>query len=599
MKLSKGIFQSPGVLFIFYMAVSCIGIMGFRQIFPGDPPPLSLYARPWGLSQGVLTFISLFPALTMAGLVIPFGFHAGQKEKFGSFSAEFLDQVKGSIIIAISAITIYGILFFLVFPLVQDYETHLRSEGYLFKSSKEKAQAAAEKGNWPEVSQFIAICEHIWPESPETEFLRREAILGMEAWRIAQASAQMRAWVNEDPYEHIMFTYSEIAGQQNPVNATEALALADKAMQAERYFDAHWLANLGVRLAKQGSLERVRGTTLASRAWNEVGNLEPTAREARHHSLYRQKRTGYEALVSEDWVRAYYIFKELSVQTPGDPDVQRFLGFSEKGASEVAFFIDEMELTLGEILPEAIFSFPLKESVGRKDGRIVLRVASLSILGDFSYGMGIDLMSFDGNGNLLYRVEAPYAKIVPITLDSGSHVVLMMRALDRADKEKRHEPVWSGPDKTFVKEGQLILDLTYEDFLLLSRLRRGLGPLMLGDLLAMAQRIGSYGYIPQLFQAEILYRLSEVAIFLPLTILVIIVGWRFRTQKRNLYLGIPMLVVLPLVFNGIVFLCRSMLNTLSIWSVISFNFSVAIVFFIIGTLALFVFTLILLVAQHG
>lgn len=207
-------------------------------------------------------------------------------------------------------------------------------------------------------------------------------------------------------------------------------------------------------------------------------------------------------------------------------------------------------------------------------------------------------MSFDGEGNLLYRVEAPYAKIIPITLESGPHVVLMMRALDRVDRQRAFEPLWSGPDQSAAEDGRLMLNITYEDFLLLSRLRQGLNPLLMGELLSITKRIGSYGYIPQLFQAEILRRLAEVALFLPLGFLIIVVGWRFRAVKRS-SVWIPMLVVLPLVFGGVSFLCRIMVGTLSLWSVITFGFSVAIILFSVGMMVLMVFSLIVLVAQHG
>jgi hypothetical protein len=599
MKITKNIFLSSKGLFIIYMVLSGAAIMGFRFLLPAEPPPLAVYSKTWRLIQGGLTYIGFFPALLMSALVIPFGFWRDSQKEFGSFSPEFLDQVKTPIILAIIGVGLYGILFFLAFPLAQDYETYLRSQGHLFKASKEKAQISAERGNWPDAAQFLAVCEQIWHDSPETANLLSDTIMGMEEWRIAQANAQLEAWVEDDPYQDVVSVYSEVSGQQNPVNATEALLLADMALQSERYFDAHWLANLGVRLAKQGSLERIQGTRLASLAWNRVGSLEPTARETAIYSLYRKKRDGYEALSSEDWMRAYYIFKELSIDAPGDPDVARFLAISEQGINSIAFFTDEMEAMLGEIHAEALFSFPLRASAGKKTGRTVLRIGSLFASGDYSYGVAIDLMSFDGEGRLLYRVEAPYAKILPITLDTGSHVVLMMRALDRVDRQKAFEPIWSGPNQAGAEDARLMLDITYEDFLLLARLRQGLNPLLIGDLLTIAKRIGAYGYIPQIFQAEILSRFSEVTIFLPLTILIIVVGWRFRATKRAPYVLVPMLVVLPLVFNGVVFFCRSMLNTFSIWTVIVCGFSLAIVFFSVGMIVLFLFSLIVLVAQHG
>ncbi|MDR2495427.1 MAG: hypothetical protein LBD24_09430 [Spirochaetaceae bacterium] len=599
MKISKDAFLSPAGLFGIYIALSCLAIMGFRAVFPGEPPPLSFHKNAWRLTQGIITFITLFPALTMAGLVLPFGLTARRDAEFDRFSEVFLDKVKPSVFIAISAIACYGLLFFLAYPLAQNRQTALRSEGYLFTASKEKAASSAERGAWPEAAQFIAVCDRIWPNSPELDALRNDTLMGIEAWRISQADFQLDAWVKGDLYRDMMAVYSKLEETPQPVNAAQALALADKAMQAERYFDAHWLARLGERLARRGSLERNEGDRLANQAWSAVTGLAPNTREQHIHDLYRKKRAGYEAMVGEDWVRAYYIFKELSVETPGDPDVDRFLAISERGAKADAFFTDEIELTVGEILSSALFSFPLRLLEEKKNGRMVLRFASLSTAPDFSYGIDVELMAFDASGALLYQMRTSYMKILPLALESGPRLMFMFKSLDRIDKTKQHDPLWQGSPPQEARDGMCVINLSYDDFLVLARLGRGLEPILIGDLMVMAKRIGVYGYIPELFQAEILYRFSEVAFFLPMTILVIVIGWRYRTKKTSLSVGIPMLVVLPLVFNGVVFLCRSMLHSLSSWSVIFWDFSTAIAVFTVGTVVFLILTLILLAAQKN
>ncbi|MDR2518737.1 MAG: hypothetical protein LBD13_04910 [Spirochaetaceae bacterium] len=600
MKISKKMFLSPAGLFVIYMVLSFLAVMGFRMLFPGEPAPLASHGKSWRLIQGVIAFITLFPALTMAGLVLPFGLKTQKCGEFDRFSEAFLDQVKPSVFAAIGAAACYGLLFFLVFPLVQSQETTLRSEGRLFTASKAKALASAEKGAWLEAAQFIAVCDQIWPDSPEIESLRADALMGIEAWRISQANAQMEAWVKGDMYQDMMAAYSRLEGKEQPVNAAAALALADKAMQAERYFDAHWLANLGEQLAGRGSQERRAGKELANHAWDAVTSLKPNTREQRAYDLYRKKREGYEAMMGENWIKAYYIFKELAVETPGDPDADRFLAISERGAKTKAFFIDEIELTLGEILSSALFSFPLELAEGNKKGRMVLRFGSLSTAPNFSYGIDLELMAFDASGTLLYQMQAPYVKIIPLEREGeGPRLICMFKALDRLDETKHHEPLWQGPAPPAVRNDMFAINLAYDDFLVLARLGWGLEPILIGDLMGMAKRIGAYGYIPELFQAEILNRFSEAAFFLPMSILIIVIGWRYRSKKISLQVGIPMLVVLPLIFNSVVFLCRSMLHSLSVWSVIFLKFSTAIAVFTIGTVVFLILTLILLAAQKA
>ena len=56
---------------------------------------------------------------------------------------------------------------------------------------------------------------------------------------------------------------------------------------------------------------------------------------------------------------------------------------------------------------------------------------------------------------------------------------------------------------------------------------------------------------------------------------------------------------MPVVFNGIAYLYRSVLNTLGIWLILTLGFSMALMVFIVVLSASFVISLIALAAQHG
>jgi lipopolysaccharide export LptBFGC system permease protein LptF len=148
-------------------------------------------------------------------------------------------------------------------------------------------------------------------------------------------------------------------------------------------------------------------------------------------------------------------------------------------------------------------------------------------------------------------------------------------------------------------EAQIALDTTYEHFLRLSKARRQVDSLFFADLLAMSKDFGNYGYIPQVFQAEIIRRIAEPVILLPLTILAIIIGWRFRAKTAPRYLGFPMLIIIPLVFNGVVHLIRSLTGVLGLALLLSLGFSPAITIFIAGSLLFFILSLIILASQKG
>jgi len=129
--------------------------------------------------------------------------------------------------------------------------------------------------------------------------------------------------------------------------------------------------------------------------------------------------------------------------------------------------------------------------------------------------------------------------------------------------------------------------------------RRGLPNLQIDELLTASQKLGSTGYISQIFEAEIFNRLGSVLFFLPMATLVIILGWRYRTKTNPRYLFPLLLIILPVVFHGMVFIYRAFLNNLGILLIISFGFTTAMIIFIV-TITLFLFvSLIALAAQHG
>jgi hypothetical protein len=375
--------------------------------------------------------------------------------------------------------------------------------------------------------------------------------------------------------------------------------MAKTALSAERYYDAHWLATLASRLARSGSMEAQEAARIASLAWNAVSSLEPNARANQNFDLYHLKRQGYEAMVSDDWIRAYYIFRELKAQTPEDPDVIKFFDESEQGIAGLAFFRDELNANLGETLTGAVFSIPLVPTGSNLGGRVVMRAGSLNTYPDYSYAIDLELTAFDGNNRPLYEMTTRYAKLVPMTVQEKPRLVILLRALDRNDETTRWEPVWDGPGRSDLGESQIALDTTYEHFLRLSKARRQVGSLFFADLLAMSRDFGNYGYIPQVFQAEIIRRIAEPVILLPLTIMAIVIGWRFRAKKAPRYMGFPMLLIIPMVFNGVVQLIRGLTGVLGLWLLLSLGFSLAITIFVAGSVLFFILSLIILASQQG
>jgi hypothetical protein len=589
-------------MFVAYLAVSFVVVLVFRFVFPGENAPLENFFLPWRLARGMADFIDLFPALVMSALVIPFGFAKDDDADFTRFSLRFILKIQGPILAAIIASACYGLLFFAALPVAQEAQSTLRHKGELFRIARQRAELHARQKEWQEAERFLNICENIWILSPSMERLRREIAIGVESIpRSGQLGGgrESAAWAND------ALTAQRRALQDAP----ETLNLARVAFAEERYYDAHWLATLASRLAPEGSMEAQEAARAASLAWNAVSSLEPGIRETQSYDVYHRKRQGYEAMLANEWIRAYYIFMELSEQTPDDPDLAKFLDMSRQGASSVAFFVDEVGADIGQNLTNAVFSIPLTPSARTLGsalsggtsfgGRAVLRTESLLIHPDYSYAINLELLAFDGNNVPLYEVQARYAKFVPMTIQGKDRLVILLRTLDRYDETLRWEPVWEGPGRPNLGDAQIALDVAYEQFLLLARIRHREDSLSWGELLSLAEDSGNYGYIPQLFQGEILRRISKPMILLPLAIFAIIIGWRFRAVTKPKFLGIPMLGIIPLVFSGAAQLVQELIGALELALLLFLGYAPTIGVLIGGSLILFILSLILLAAQHG
>jgi hypothetical protein len=592
--INTGLLRSSWVIFIIYVIVGSLLILVFRLIFPGEVPPLPVFSRDWGLIRGLLEILALFPALAFSGLVVPFGI-VSNEDYYTRFSPRLFQRLMPPLFTAFAASALYALLFFLVLPIAQGYEENLYFKGETYRLAKERAQAHAAAGEWLEASQLVGICDIVWANSPELASLRDEIEVQLAEIRYLENRQLINTISGTRPNSAAV---SAMPGQREPLNATEAIAMSETALNEGRLFDAHWLAIVGGRLAKIGSLEKIEADRLAARAWNRIESLQPTSDERRATSLYQIKMSGYEAMVSGDWIRAFYIFQELVRQSPFDPDAENFLAASEKGTREVAFFIDEMELSPGESLINVLFSLPTAQGEQR---RSVMRVASLSTRPDYAYGLGIEYMVFDSNAHLLLSLSVPYAKFLPITFDGQQRVLVLMRALSSHDSTLRWEPEWKSQDETLYHPGsaQITLDISYETFLELSEMRQRLPSMQINELFAVSKMAGEMGYIPQVYEAEILNRLGACLFFLPMAVITIIIGWCFRARQRPRYLFVLLLPVLPVIFNGMAYLYRTVLNTVGISLIFSLGFSAALPIFIAILVVVFVLSLVALAAQHG
>jgi hypothetical protein len=582
--------SSPVFIAVLYSLSALVLIILFRLIhsdIPNEKELLKIFLYKAKLSKGIINFIDLFPAIFMSALVLPFAIKPAGESTAARFSKAFLNSMGSRISACIGASIIFGILSLCARPLLNNYQTRVQAESKLYNASKIKAAEYAEKNEWITAGHFIVVCDRIWKDNPAAMELHFSIDNGIENYRYSRETRE----------EEKKALVSAVAGQRQPVNAEGALVLSEQALSEERYYDANWFANLASRLSRNGSVEQSRATRLQAVSWNAITSQAPSLQEENKYSLYRRKRDGYEALTNNDWIRSYYIFKDLLTELPLDPDVNNYFTISENGLKSIAFFFDEMDLAIGNVQNDAVFSLPYSGTGG--GGRLVMRIGALTSFEDCAFGRDLEIIAFNLEKKPMFEISVALIKIMPVEIAGIWRIMILMRAVDRDNSGIVQEPQWRILQGGGSAGTQLFLDLSYDDFLIAAAAANSTKGFFLNDLWTGAAVLGSMGYIPQIFWTEIVRAIYTALLFLPLSIFALIIGWKYRSKRKAPYAMPPMLFVLPIVFHTIVLLIDRVFNLVATWTVLSFGFSQAAVICLSISAALFILMLFLLASQRG
>ncbi|MDR0550698.1 MAG: hypothetical protein LBG72_01630 [Spirochaetaceae bacterium] len=563
---------------------------------------LPIFKMKTAFSSALLMWIDFFPALIFSALVMPFGLKPDFETPEKRFSPAFFNRLKPYIFSALASAAIFAVLILMVRPSLYNYRQQARVKSMIYKNAIEKAADYAKRDDWAMAVGFFAVGKKIWAQDPSTAELEQNILTGREMLVLKKPEREGISGIAQPPDTKIE---GKSKNERKPVNAATALDLAVKALEEKRYNDANYLAELASNLAKPGSAIKSSAERVSQTAWRSISRMEMTADEERLNLMYHQKQTGYDALVAEDYLRSYYIFHELLFQIPDDPDVVKYHDVSRDGVLSIAFFIDEMEKSAGGEIEGAIFSLPRNTG-----GRMVVKADYLTTMENESYASRLEIAAFDGNNKPAFRVETPFAKIKPVNINGEERSLVLLRAVDRNSERVRWDPLWIEAENAGANTGgesgvpggfQLILDINYGDFLLTAMPAgsESLRSYYIGDFWNAAEALEAYGYAPEVFYAEILNLLGDALNFLPLAIFTILIGWRFRSRHRPPFAGLPMAVILPLVFNGLWSLASSNLKNIYIMLILCAGFTAALALSIAFAALLFLISMIILAFQHG
>ena len=534
------------ILIHFAIGLGCclIYVFCFKKI---DVLPQFLLSRK--LAETGILFIRIMPSLLVSAILIGYAVIFGTcgQNTVPRFSNILLRYLKQAFIIILFSITIYIILIEMVSPLLFSVRrsSEIKTDDY-YDYMKE-VDTALNTGDAAKAYEKAKAALGIWNNNPDALQLLDKAKVLYETQTLDRHNDM-----------HTTETVYDTAEPEN-LTAERALFISKRFMNKYDFYTAHYYAMQAYQLSTENAPYREEALRLAAQAWNQIekGIADLTAEfDIR---LYQAKKAGYEMIQQGDYVKAYYQFlnaeRMLEQNDPlkRDPDIERFIEITRQKLLEEVFFIDETAaLPLFETVRNIHFTVPASPLGTRAAEQITIESLSYITNNNIKeiYGRNCELTQYTADGKILYRLRIPFIKLIPIVSHDG---IPMLRMLFRAVDKQRNKIVL----KPVVLEGTIPLDqqasrvlpFSYSDFELIIAANEGEKSMTIPQLYAFRQRGAQYGFPAQIYQRELLARMSDVFLILIISIYMLVLAWRFRVPPHRQFrhtwtLAFPLFFVL-------------------------------------------------------
>ena len=472
-----------GILSIFVgigLVVSIV--MGFMGEIPTAVPESSLVI--YKIMTGLQYFGKFIPGIAITGFTVSCSVHFGRNAEGSTerFSKAMMDRYKTVMIISI------GIAFFLTFCtevlglLTANKKASIINRPKIVNEYINVGNKLFDNGYYERAMNYADAALKLSPNEKNAIYLRDRADVEINRARTSNIRFKLYESVEEaEKVDHVVIDAQQI---------NEVFQLYEKSKAAfdnKEWFNAHYYAELGIKLAtpKDPNFEELK--KLSTSAWNnltEYHNLAKTEGQL----IFEKKYQGYLALVQKDDLKAYYIFRELyqsSREMQSDPDVVFYLQIAENRINERCFFVDEtFELKSFESSNDVYFSYEFAD--GSRDIVYFKRMTTVASTGNsIQYLRALTIISVSRIGEIFRTMTVPYAKVLPVSvktltpttkalmgIDDSIDCVpyIMLKSVGRDSPDIHNEPLYKYQNgETANTPEYLLLSIPYDNFLLLEK----------------------------------------------------------------------------------------------------------------------------------
>ena len=525
------------------------------------------------LLTGVNIFLKYFPAVTITGFVVSFAVYFGRNAE-GSVTRFSSNMMKRFRLVMITTIIIAAIL-------------TLNSEVF-GNLTNAKQQSII---NQPKIiNEYIKVGTNLFNNGYYDRAMGyADAALKLNPNNVAAAALRDKADVeiNRTQTKDIrskLYKSVKEAEKVDRVNIdSEALSevyeyyLKSKdAYEKEQWINAHYYAELGIGIAtaKDPNLDNLK--QISTDAWNKLSESHQMNR-SEDQEIFNKKYEGYLALVEHDDIKAYYIFRELyqsSRELQSDPDVVFYMNIAEDRIRQRHFFIDEtFELESFENANDVYFSY--KYADGSIDIVYCKGITIVEETGNtIQYLRDLTIASINKNGDWLRTMNVPYAKVLPVSVETLNPVTKDLLGIDEElefipylilKSVGREMPYTEMHPKYTYASGEiattpeyLLLPIDYEDFLMLETSTHSPETIPIFTLYKLAFNADDYGFSTEVFAQVLLNRVYFPFWVIIMFIILATFAWHNRIAPTQ-YFKMTWALAFPLFFVASHFFYRGML----------------------------------------
>ena len=568
-----------GILSIFLgIGLIICFIRGFTTGIPQEVPASS--AGFYKFLTGLEFFIRFLPSITITGFIVTLSVHFGRncEGSTSRFSKAMMDRFKTVMLVSViiaCLLTVFTEVFGL---LAASKKSSIINRPKIVNEYINVGNKLFKNGYYDRAMNYAEAALKLNPNERRALDLRDRT--DVEINRARTNNLRFKLYESVEEAEKV----DRVVIDAQQINDVYQLYLkADEAYNKKEWFNAHYYAELGIKLAtpKDPNLEGLK--KISTSAWNNLTEYHNLAK-SENQLLFDRKYEGYLALVEKDDLKAYYIFRELyqsSREFQSDPDVVFYLEIAENRINERSFFVDEtFELETFESANDVYFSYTYAD--GSRDIIYFKGMTAVASTGNsIQYLRDLTIVSVDKNGDLYRTMTVPYAKVLPVSVKTLTPTTkalmgisdkidcvpyILLKSVGRDSPDIHNEPVYTYPngEVTNLPEYQL-LSIPYEDFLSLETASESPESMLLPSLFSLVFMAEKYGYCSEVYGQALMNR-----IFYPLWILLIFVmlagfAWNNRIGINQYFkfswaIAFIPFILLSMVFNQMVMFVFRLIN---------------------------------------